>query len=105
MGLEHLQPRALDRHIARVFPGLRSVDLSLCPPLQAGQATALCTMPHLTSLRATHIVPAQLLGVATEIAQLKGLISIDFTGYGPAIPCVLMRTECHPVRSHSMLCR
>ena len=68
------------------FPHLKRVDLSQCPPLKAGQITALQAMPSLVALRALLLDEGQLLAVAAEIAQLRGLTSLILSGCGPHWP-------------------
>ncbi|KAK9810554.1 hypothetical protein WJX73_000248 [Symbiochloris irregularis] len=81
--LEELSLQKLDPALAKVFPYLKHVDLGKCPPLQAGQITALQALPRLTDLRALLADEEQNLAVAAEIAQLRGLTSLSVAGSGP----------------------
>ena len=76
-GLTELRPQILRPSLCTTFPNLKHIDLGQCPSPQAGQITALQALPCLDALRALLLDQEQILAVAAEIAQLRGLTSLD----------------------------
>ena len=84
-----LKPQLLQPCLLGSFPNVKHIDLSRCPPLKAGQITALQVLPSLAALRALLLDEGQMLAVAAEIAQLRGLTFLDVSG------CVLSQSLEH----------